>query len=46
MEKDHAGAQNFFKKALAASRETGFVEGKREALAALRRVQSVTGESA
>ncbi|KAL0252447.1 hypothetical protein I308_101839 [Cryptococcus tetragattii IND107] len=46
MEKDYAGAQNFFTKALAASRETGFVEGKREALAALRRVQSVTGESA
>ncbi|OXM76416.1 hypothetical protein C364_05872 [Cryptococcus neoformans Bt63] len=46
MEKDYAGAQNLFKKALAASRETGFVEGKREALAALRRVQSLAGESA
>ncbi|WVQ79061.1 hypothetical protein IAT38_001154 [Cryptococcus sp. DSM 104549] len=42
MEKDTAAAQNYFNKALVASRETGFSEGKREALVALRRLQNST----
>ncbi|ODN80935.1 hypothetical protein L202_03055 [Cryptococcus amylolentus CBS 6039] len=41
MEKDYPGAQNLFNKALSVARETGFSEGKRESLAALRRVQKL-----
>ncbi|WVQ73742.1 hypothetical protein IAR50_003322 [Cryptococcus sp. DSM 104548] len=41
MDKDYVGAQNLFNKSLAVARETGFAEGKRESLAALRRVQKL-----
>nr|XP_018264536.1 uncharacterized protein I303_02706 [Kwoniella dejecticola CBS 10117]OBR86694.1 hypothetical protein I303_02706 [Kwoniella dejecticola CBS 10117] len=43
MEGDLPTALNFFQKSLTASRETGFVEGKREATAGIRRVQSLGG---
>ncbi|WVQ62765.1 uncharacterized protein L199_000913 [Kwoniella botswanensis] len=43
MEGDLPGALNLFQKSLSASRETGFKEGKREAAAAIRRVQSLGG---
>ncbi|OCF43390.1 hypothetical protein I317_02688 [Kwoniella heveanensis CBS 569] len=46
MEGDLPGALNLFNKALTASRETGFKEGKREAAAAIRRVQSLVGGGA
>ncbi|WVN85832.1 uncharacterized protein L203_100984 [Cryptococcus depauperatus CBS 7841] len=40
MNKDYPAARDFFSKALTTSRQTGFAEGKREALTAMRRVQS------
>ncbi|WWD08851.1 hypothetical protein V865_006965 [Kwoniella europaea PYCC6329] len=43
MEGDLPGALNFFQRSLSASRETGFKEGKREAAAAIRRVQALGG---
>ncbi|WVQ94545.1 hypothetical protein IAU59_001624 [Kwoniella sp. CBS 9459] len=43
MEGDLPGALKLFNKALSASRDTGFKEGKREAAAAIRRVQSLGG---
>ncbi|WVW79961.1 hypothetical protein I302_101934 [Kwoniella bestiolae CBS 10118] len=43
MEGDLPTALNLFQKSLTASRETGFSEGKREAAAAIRRVQSLGG---
>ncbi|WVF67079.1 hypothetical protein IAT40_001824 [Kwoniella sp. CBS 6097] len=43
MDGDLSAALNLFNKALTASRETGFKEGKREAAAAIRRVQSLGG---
>ncbi|OCF78100.1 hypothetical protein I204_00035 [Kwoniella mangroviensis CBS 8886] len=45
MEGDLPNALNLFQKSLSASRETGFKEGKREAAAAIRRVQSLGGTS-
>ncbi|WWC68798.1 uncharacterized protein I206_102733 [Kwoniella pini CBS 10737] len=45
MEGDLPTALNFFQKSLTASRETGFAEGKREASAGIRRVQSLGGLS-
>ncbi|WWC87698.1 uncharacterized protein L201_002590 [Kwoniella dendrophila CBS 6074] len=45
MEDDLPSALNLFQKSLTASRETGFVEGKREATAAIRRVQSLGGST-
>ncbi|KAK8861411.1 hypothetical protein IAR55_002230 [Kwoniella newhampshirensis] len=45
MENDSSAALNYFNKSLLASRETGFVEGKREAMSAIRRIQGVRGDS-
>ncbi|WVR03966.1 hypothetical protein IAU60_000965 [Kwoniella sp. DSM 27419] len=45
MEGDLPSALNMFNKALTAARETNFKEGKREAQAAIRRVQALGGAS-
>ncbi|WWD16682.1 hypothetical protein CI109_101112 [Kwoniella shandongensis] len=45
MENDLPTALNYFNKSLSASRETGFVEGKREAMSAIRRIQGVRGDT-
>lgn len=42
MDKDPSSALKHFTKALALARETGFAEGKREAIDAIRRVRGAT----